>query len=48
MGILDEHKLPDDKILVPGVIDQAAISSSIPRWWRNGLCAMPESSGAIG
>ena len=38
-------KLPDDKLLLPGVVSHCVLSSSIRSWWRSGSSALPEIVG---
>jgi hypothetical protein len=46
--VWQEVKLPDDKLILPGVVSTPRMSLSIPNWLPSGFCALPSWSGANG
>ena len=44
--VFREIRLPDDRVIIPGVLDSRPTSSSIRSWSPSVSCAMPRSSGA--
>ena len=42
----ENARIPDDKILIPGVLTRPPITSSIPSWSHSGSASLRTSSGA--
>ena len=43
-----DAKLPDDKVLIPGLIDSCSNYVEHPAWWRSGSNGLPASSAGSG